>query len=43
MLMSLNIFQYEDDEGDKVLLSTDSDLINAVNHARSIGLKVIYI
>ncbi|PON96299.1 CBS- PB1 domain contining protein [Trema orientale] len=32
---------YEDDEGDKVLLATDSDLINAVNHARSIGLKVL--
>ncbi|KAJ4835024.1 CBS domain-containing protein cbscbspb3 [Turnera subulata] len=32
---------YEDDEGDKVLLSTDSDLIGAVNHARSIGLKVL--
>ncbi|CAM8951020.1 unnamed protein product [Rhodiola kirilowii] len=32
---------YEDDEGDKVLLSTDSDLIEAVNHARSIGVKVL--
>ncbi|XP_019051506.1 PREDICTED: CBS domain-containing protein CBSCBSPB3-like isoform X2 [Nelumbo nucifera] len=32
---------YEDDEGDKVLLSTDSDLIGAVSHARSIGLKVL--
>ncbi|OMP01156.1 Phox/Bem1p [Corchorus olitorius] len=30
---------YEDDEGDKVLLTTDSDLIVAVNHARSQGLK----
>ncbi|EOX92712.1 CBS / octicosapeptide/Phox/Bemp1 (PB1) domains-containing protein isoform 1 [Theobroma cacao] len=32
---------YEDDEGDKVLLATDSDLIVAVNHARSRGLKVL--
>ncbi|KAA3475558.1 CBS domain-containing protein CBSCBSPB3-like [Gossypium australe] len=30
---------YEDDEGDKVLLITDSDLIAAVNHTRSQGLK----
>ncbi|KAJ6397881.1 hypothetical protein OIU77_018817 [Salix suchowensis] len=33
---------YEDDEGDKVLLATDGDLISAVNHARSGGLKVIF-
>ncbi|KAF5203958.1 Cbs domain-containing protein cbscbspb3 [Thalictrum thalictroides] len=32
---------YEDDEGDKVILATDSDLIGAVSHARSIGLKVL--
>ncbi|KAL3591535.1 hypothetical protein D5086_010175 [Populus alba] len=32
---------YEDDEGDKVLLATDGDLIGAVNHARSGGLKVL--
>ncbi|KAK4354198.1 hypothetical protein RND71_026392 [Anisodus tanguticus] len=32
---------YEDDEGDKVLLTTDSDLVGAVNHARSLGLKVL--
>ncbi|EXB80377.1 CBS domain-containing protein [Morus notabilis] len=32
---------YEDDEGDKVLLATDSDLVSAVTHARSIGLKVL--
>lgn len=30
---------YEDDEGDKVLLSTDSDLVAAVNHARQAGWK----
>ncbi|KAG5241858.1 CBS domain-containing protein [Salix suchowensis] len=30
---------YEDDEGDKVLLATDGDLIGAVSHARSVGLK----
>uniref|UniRef100_A0A6N2KZC3 CBS domain-containing protein n=1 Tax=Salix viminalis TaxID=40686 RepID=A0A6N2KZC3_SALVM len=32
---------YEDDEGDKVLLATDGDLISAVNNARSGGLKVL--
>uniref|UniRef100_A0A0C9S8Z5 TSA: Wollemia nobilis Ref_Wollemi_Transcript_10002_2251 transcribed RNA sequence n=1 Tax=Wollemia nobilis TaxID=56998 RepID=A0A0C9S8Z5_9CONI len=32
---------YEDDEGDKVLLTTDSDLSDAVNHARLAGLKVL--
>ncbi|KAJ6677927.1 CBS DOMAIN-CONTAINING PROTEIN CBSCBSPB3 [Salix viminalis] len=32
---------YEDDEGDKVLLATDGDLIGAVIHARSVGLKVL--
>lgn len=30
---------YEDDEGDKVLLATDSDLVAAVNYARLAGLK----
>ncbi|WOL15063.1 CBS domain-containing protein CBSCBSPB3 [Canna indica] len=32
---------YEDDEGDKVLLITDGDLVAAVNHARSAGWKVL--
>lgn len=32
--------QYEDDEGDKVLLTTDGDLANAVSGARAAGLKV---
>ncbi|KAJ6852875.1 putative CBS domain-containing protein CBSCBSPB3 [Iris pallida] len=32
---------YEDDEGDKVLLTTDSDLIGAVNHAKLAGWKVL--
>ncbi|XP_038881897.1 CBS domain-containing protein CBSCBSPB3-like [Benincasa hispida] len=32
---------YEDDEGDKVVLAADGDLSSAVNHARSIGLKVL--
>ncbi|MCL7050638.1 hypothetical protein MKW94_010011 [Papaver nudicaule] len=34
-------FLYEDDEGDKVLLTTDSDLAGAISHARSTGLKVL--
>lgn len=33
--------QYEDDEGDRVLMDTDNDLIGAVNHARLTGWKVI--
>ncbi|KAL6519970.1 CBS domain-containing protein cbscbspb3 [Orobanche hederae] len=32
---------YEDDEGDKVLLTTDGDLVGAVTLARSLGLKVL--
>ncbi|KAL6498066.1 CBS domain-containing protein cbscbspb3 [Orobanche gracilis] len=32
---------YEDDEGDKVLLATDGDLVGAVTLARSLGLKVL--
>ncbi|XP_058179928.1 CBS domain-containing protein CBSCBSPB3-like [Rhododendron vialii] len=32
---------YEDDEGDKVLLATDGDLVGAVSHARSVGLKLL--
>lgn len=32
---------YEDDEGDKVLLTTDGDLVGAVAHARSVGQKVL--
>lgn len=36
----LNVLQYEDDEGDRVLLTADGDLVSAVGHARSLGLKV---
>ncbi|KAJ8458333.1 hypothetical protein OPV22_031259 [Ensete ventricosum] len=32
---------YEDDEGDKVLLTTDNDLVGAVYHARFAGWKVL--
>ncbi|OEL31366.1 CBS domain-containing protein CBSCBSPB3 [Dichanthelium oligosanthes] len=32
---------YEDDEGDKVLLTTDSDLAGAVSNAKSSGLKAL--
>ncbi|XP_017258771.1 CBS domain-containing protein CBSCBSPB3 isoform X2 [Daucus carota subsp. sativus] len=32
---------YEDDEGDRVLLTADGDLVGAVSHARSLGLKVL--
>lgn len=37
-----NLFhQFEDDEGDRVLLATDDDLVSAVSHARGVGLKVL--
>ncbi|KAF3782246.1 CBS domain-containing protein [Nymphaea thermarum] len=32
---------YEDDEGDRVLLTNDSDLAGAISHARLAGLKVL--
>ncbi|MFS8035233.1 putative CBS domain-containing protein CBSCBSPB [Helianthus anomalus] len=32
---------YDDDEGDRVLLTTDSDLVGAVSHARLAGQKVL--
>ena len=42
--MSLSCFvQYEDDEDDKVLLTTDSDLVGAVYHARFAGWKVNFL
>jgi hypothetical protein len=34
------ISQYEDEDHDKVILSSDSDLMAAVDHARQIGWKV---
>lgn len=37
---NINIL-YEDDEGDKVLLTTDSDLSAAIEHARSAEWKVL--
>ena len=33
--------QYADDEGDRVILATDNDLINAITYARSSGAKVL--
>lgn len=32
--------QYEDEDHDKVVLASDSDLVAAVEHARSAGWKV---
>ncbi|KAJ6793771.1 CBS domain-containing protein CBSCBSPB3-like [Iris pallida] len=32
---------YEDDEGDRVLLAIDTDLIGVVNHAKLAGWKVV--
>lgn len=34
------ILQYEDEDHDKVVLASDSDLVAAVDHARSAGWKV---
>lgn len=34
------IEQYDDDEGDRVVLTTDGDLSAAIQHARSAGWKV---
>lgn len=34
--------QYEDDEGDRVLLASDDDLVSAVSHARAVGQKVVF-
>ncbi|XP_057419972.1 CBS domain-containing protein CBSCBSPB3-like [Lotus japonicus] len=33
------IILYEDDEGDKIVLATDNDLVTAVNYTRSAGVK----
>ncbi|KAK7316913.1 hypothetical protein RJT34_00724 [Clitoria ternatea] len=32
---------YEDDDGDKIILATDNDLVAAVGYARSAGLKAL--
>lgn len=40
LILIINVLQYEDDEGDRVLLTADGDLVGAVSHARSLGLKV---
>jgi hypothetical protein len=32
--------QYDDDEGDRVVLANDSDLAAAIQHAKSAGWKV---
>lgn len=43
MMIIFNLLQYEDDEGDRVLLATDGDLIGAVSHGRALGQKVRYL
>ncbi|KAF7840158.1 CBS domain-containing protein CBSCBSPB3-like [Senna tora] len=35
------LIMYEDDEGDKILITTDSDFVAAVNYARSAGVKAL--
>lgn len=35
-----NILQYQDEDRDKVILASDSDLAAAVDHARLAGWKV---
>ncbi|OWM71903.1 hypothetical protein CDL15_Pgr017786 [Punica granatum] len=39
-LLSAVVQRYEDEEGDKVLLATDGDLVAAVSYARSMGMKM---
>ncbi|MCI97421.1 CBS/octicosapeptide/phox/Bemp1 (PB1) domain protein, partial [Trifolium medium] len=34
---------YEDEEHDKVVLASDSDLAAAVDHAKMAGLKVFFV
>ena len=41
MFISCVYLQYEDEDGDKVVLATDSDLVAAVDHAKLAGWKVI--
>ncbi|XP_012572211.1 CBS domain-containing protein CBSCBSPB3-like isoform X2 [Cicer arietinum] len=35
------VILYEDDEGDRIVLGTDSDLVSAVSYARSAGVKAL--
>ncbi|KAJ1386623.1 PB1 domain [Sesbania bispinosa] len=35
------IILYEDDEGDKIIIATDNDLVAAVSYARSAGMKAL--
>ena len=42
MQASQILLQYEDEDHDKVILASDSDLVAAVDHARMVGLKVCY-
>lgn len=39
LLSLISHFQYEDEDGDKVILASDSDLAEAVDHARLAGWK----
>lgn len=39
ILSLISHFQYEDEDGDKVILASDSDLAEAVDHARLAGWK----
>ncbi|XLR36130.1 hypothetical protein S83_064030, partial [Arachis hypogaea] len=35
------VILYDDDEGDKIVIANDSDLVSAVSYARSAGLKAL--
>ncbi|CAK8579031.1 unnamed protein product [Lathyrus sativus] len=37
----LPVIVYEDDEGDRIFLGTDDDLVSAVSYARSAGVKAL--
>ena len=40
-LVSAIMERYDDDEGDKIVIANDSDLVSAVSYARSAGLKAL--
>lgn len=38
-----SFLQYEDEDRDRVILASDSDLVDALEYARSTGLKVCFL
>lgn len=40
ILICVHILKYEDEDRDKVVLESDSDLVAAIDHAKLVGFKV---